>query len=407
MKLLKRDNFAIFLVILFVLIYVGYECYSVTHIELKTQTASLTTVYDSINATAIAIRDEHTVASSPKGVTVACLNDGDKINVGGNVAMTFSTNENAVDYSKYLQIKQKLEYYENLESQTVGHATSVESINNQINDSVDEYIRSIDSSDIQSINKSGDAVNDNLIKRQLMIGDSVNLVDIIQSLRTELSNCAVSTPNDYISTEESGVFSSYTDGLESYIDYNQVTNLTVDDVNSAVEKTENSVYDDLTVGKLITTYSWYFAAVVSAEDVKSFSNGDKIKVTLKDDSSSVLTFTIVSGADLTVGATETVLVMKCSDMNAQLAKIRKADIEIRIASYEGIKVPASAVHVSDGKKGVYALISSQVKFREAEVIYSADDYVLMSYDADNSNGIRIYDKIIIQGKDLEDGKVYT
>ena len=40
-------------------------------------------------------------------------------------------------------------------------------------------------------------------------------------------------------------------------------------------------------------------------------------------------------------------------------------------------------------------------------IYSDDDYVLAEYDESNTNSIHLYDKIITQGKDLKDGKVYT
>ena len=59
------------------------------------------------------------------------------------------------------------------------------------------------------------------------------------------------------------------------------------------------------------------------------------------------------------------------------------------------------------RKGVYVLIASQVKFREAEVIYNTDDYALVKYDTENEDAIHLYDKIITQGKDLENGKVYT
>ena len=94
-------------------------------------------------------------------------------------------------------------------------------------------------------------------------------------------------------------------------------------------------------------------------------------------------------------------------MNAQYAMLRKVDVSIRYRSYTGIKVPVEALHVKDNKKGVYALVSSQVRFREADVLYSDKDYVLLCFDPDNSDGIRLYDKIIVQGKELEDGKVYT
>ncbi len=56
---------------------------------------------------------------------------------------------------------------------------------------------------------------------------------------------------------------------------------------------------------------------------------------------------------------------------------------------------------------MYVLIASQVKFREVNVIYSDDDYVLAEYDESNTDSIHLYDKIITQGKDLKDGKVYT
>ena len=71
------------------------------------------------------------------------------------------------------------------------------------------------------------------------------------------------------------------------------------------------------------------------------------------------------------------------------------------------KAPAAAVHVSDGKKGVYVLVAGQVKFRPATVLYSGKDYVILAYDAQNKDGIRLYDEIITEGKDLYNGKVYT
>ena len=46
----KRENIAIILVIILVLGYVFYKCYSVTHIELETETAALTTVYETVDA---------------------------------------------------------------------------------------------------------------------------------------------------------------------------------------------------------------------------------------------------------------------------------------------------------------------------------------------------------------------
>ncbi|MCI6353778.1 HlyD family efflux transporter periplasmic adaptor subunit, partial [Eubacterium coprostanoligenes] len=135
--------------------------------------------------------------------------------------------------------------------------------------------------------------------------------------------------------------------------------------------------------------------------------GDYVNIVLKDDTSKSFKAEIVNGAEIALGQKETLLVLKLNEMDADIAKLRKAEIEIRRNNYEGIKVPSEALHVLDGKKGVYVLIASQVKFREVNVIYSDDDYVLAEYDESNEKSIHLYDKIITQGKDLKDGKVYT
>ena len=78
---LKKDSVAIIIAVVLVFVYIFYECYSVTHIEFKTETAVLSTVYEKIDATALIVRDEHTINGASSGVTVPCISDGDKINV--------------------------------------------------------------------------------------------------------------------------------------------------------------------------------------------------------------------------------------------------------------------------------------------------------------------------------------
>lgn len=406
-KLKQKDSIAIIVVVLLVLVYIIAECYSVTRIQLETSTAALSTVYESVDSTAVIIRDEHPLHVSADGVTVSAVNDGDKVNVGGNIAMVFSSKDKAGNYSKYVQTQKQLAYYENLESQTIGQAASVDSINSEIDKDVNEYIRCIADGDTQSVETAGGYVNDGLIRRQMIIGENVNLVSIIQDLRKQAESYSLSaTPDRFITTDESGVFSGYTDGFEQSVDYAEIQELTVDDVEMLTKKfTEKK--DSSNLGKIIKSYSWYMATVVDADVVQGIENGSKLQIALKDNGDTVLTMRIVSGAQPEPGAEKTVLILECAELNEQLLNLRVEDIEIRFKSYEGIKAPASALHVVDGKKGVYVLISSQVKFRQADVIYTDDDYVLLSYDADNKKGIRIYDKIITQGKDLEDGKVYT
>lgn len=401
----NKSNVLIISVIVLIVLFVVIQFYKVTHIELKTQTATISTVYDNVSSEALFIRDESVVEKSPSGVTVACFQDGDKINVNGNVAMQFSSSKAAANYSKYAELTKQIKYYQTLEAQTVGQSADLETINEDIEQKVINY------ADGLAKNRIGDTAEDLdsvLVRRQLIIGEDVNLLSIIENLRDQRNNYqSYSKPDRYIKTDKSGVFSSYTDGYENLIDYSKAEETTIDGFKSALKVVDKAQNVSNNIGKLVTSYTWYVQTLVSADTVKNLENGDYVNIVLKDDTSKSFKAEIVNGAEIALGQKETLLVLKLNEMDADIAKLRKAEIEIRRNTYEGIKVPSEALHVLDGKKGVYVLIASQVKFREVNAIYSDDDYVLAEYDESNEKSIHLYDKIITQGKDLKDGKVYT
>ena len=401
----NKSNVLIISVIVLIVLFVVIQFYKVTHIELKTQTATISTVYDKVSSEALFIRDESVVEKSPSGVTVACFQDGDKINVNGNVAMQFSSSKAAANYSKYAELTKQIKYYQTLEAQTVGQSADLETINEDIEQKVINYADGLAKNQIGDTAEDLDSV---LVRRQLIIGEDVNLLSIIENLRDQRNNYqSYSKPDRYIKTDKSGVFSSYTDGYENLIDYSKAEETTIDGFKSALKAVDNAQNVSNNIGKLVTSYTWYVQTLVSADTVKNLENGDYVNIVLKDDTSKSFKAEIVNGAEIALGQKETLLVLKLNEMDADIAKLRKAEIEIRRNTYEGIKVPSEALHVLDGKKGVYVLIASQVKFREVNVIYSDDDYVLAEYDESNEKSIHLYDKIITQGKDLKDGKVYT
>lgn len=401
----NKGNWLIISVVVLIVLFVVIQFYKVTHIELKTQTATVSTVYDKASSEALFIRDESVVEKAATGVTVPCFEDGDKINVKGNVAMQFSSSKAAANYSKYTDLTNQIKYYQTLEAQTVGQSANLETINEDIEQKVINYADGLCRNKIGDTAQELDSV---LVRRQLIIGEDVDLLSIIENLRDKRNSySSFSKPDKYIKTDESGVFSNYTDGYENIIDFDKAEETSVKEFKSALSAVDKSKDVADNVGKLVTSYTWYVQTLVSTDTVKNLENGDYVNIVLKDDSSKEFKAEIVSGADVSLGQKQTLLVLKLNEMDADIAKLRKAEIEIRRNKYEGIKIPSEALHVVDGKKGVYVLIASQIKFREVNIIYSDDDYVLAEYDESNTNSIHLYDKIITQGKDLKDGKVYT
>lgn len=407
-KKMLRDILPIAVVLLIIAVYIFTQCYGATHVNVETVTAITSTMYETVDATAYVVRDEHIIDSDKSGVTVACVNDGEKVKKGGNIAMVFGSEQQAQSYTSALDIQSSLDYYIDLESRSAGIATDVASIDKDILSDVNDYIRQASDYSAGGLDSSSKSLNDKLTRRQIIIGESIDFSDVKSRLEKEINSLDMNSckPTDYVSTDESGIFSSYTDGCEGLVDYNKVTELTAEELDKAIEqgyKTEKQNH----LGKMITTYEWYFCCKVDADKIKGIKNGDKLSVALKD-SDDVIDCTVVSGADMDLGVKETVLVLRNSAMDSSISAMRVENIEIRLKEYTGFKVPSSAIHVDeDGKKMVYALAANQVNARYGNIIYSTKDYVIFEYEPENSDGIRLYDQIITQGKDLYDGKIYT
>lgn len=407
-KYISKDVIVIGVVLIAIAAYIIAECYSATHVDIQTVTAVKSTVYQTLDKKALVIRDEHTVEGNSSGVTVACVNDGEKVKVGGNIAMVFSNSDNAKSYSSALDLQSRLDYYINLESKSAGTATDVEQIDSDVINDVNDYIRSSSSNNFSAVQSAALDLNDKLTRRQMIIGEDIDFSTVKQGLEQKLNaiNLESCKPTGYVSTKESGIFSSYSDGCETAFDYKNIDKLDVNTLDKYIDQAKKAKKTD-SLGKLITDYEWYFACKVSADEVKGIENGDILNVALKD-SDKVIECEVVSGATLDLGVKEAVLILRSSEMDSELASMRLENIEIRFNEYTGFKVPSSAIHINDkGEKTVYALVANQVESRTGKVIYSTKDYVVFEYTPEDENSIRLYDQIITQGKDLHDGKVYT
>ena len=403
----QKQSVAIIFILLLIIVYVAVQCYSVMNVRLQTQTALLSTVYEEVEATALVIRDEHIVSAQGGGVTVPSVSNGEKVKNGGELAKVFGSTENAAAYASYLELEAELEYFAQMESQAVGQVTDVESLDADILQNVNSYIRSNSAKDFVQSKDFASQLNDKFTRRQMLIGQDIDFASIVTEITSQMNEININSckPTGYVSADASGIFSEYTDGLEQAFDFKNIEELDAETLQGYIESAQAAVPTE-DMGKLITSFDWYMCALVNTADLAELQDGAKVDVAIKG-TDKVIKCKIVSGADAQLGQEQSVLILKSTEMNSDIASLRVEDIQIRTKEYTGIKVSPNAVHIKDGEKGVYALVSSVVEWRKADVLYTGKDFVVLSYSDEESGGIKLYDEIIIKGKELHDGKVYT
>ena len=101
---------------------------------------------------------------------------------------------------------------------------------------------------------------------------------------------------------------------------------------------------------------------------------------------------------------DAVVILASDTMNSELAGLRSIDITLVYREYDGLKVDNRAIRFVDGQKGVYVYIASQVKFIPVEVLWQGENYSIVKQETSDKKVLRIYDEVIIKGKNLYDGK---
>ncbi len=114
-------------------------------------------------------------------------------------------------------------------------------------------------------------------------------------------------------------------------------------------------------------------------------------------------------------------------MNSELIDTRNEPIEIGLGTYSGLRISKKAIHDDivtktttdeNGNKhteekkvqGVYVLYGSEMNFKQISILYAEDDYVICDTNPDsdvlfNGETVSLYDKVIVEGEGMYDGKV--
>ncbi len=157
-------------------------------------------------------------------------------------------------------------------------------------------------------------------------------------------------------------------------------------------------------GKVITSYHWNYYAVCDLATAEKFQNASKVTIRFPGKSEEELPATVESvTVDQDGGLAKVVL--SCEYTNEDMLKLVQQTAQVSFATYTGLRIDKNAMHIVDGEKGVYVKYGSIQRFRKIYVLYENEDYILVPADQSNGSEVKLYDEIIVEGTDLQDGNL--
>lgn len=411
------------------LVYVIYLLSNASFKSIRTESATYSTMTESLDVDGYFIRSEAVITSKNIGGVISYkTEDTEKVSKGEKVAEVYNSAEDAQKQVELQSLEQQLSVLKELENSAENLSVTPDVIDENISTYLIDMSMNKNQGDLLKSDENIEQILYNINERQLLTGKLKNFNEKISELESKISNMKNSSSKKIseITAPAAGYFTSELDGYENVLDIKNIESIMPDDLQKA-KNASKKTYDNA-VGKVVSNVFWYVACPVTSEQAIKLNEYKDNQMTLTMQSASLknVNVTLVS-INRKDSKSDGVAIFRGTDMNENLLSVRSGTIAINMNSYTGIAVPESAIHqdtitittedengkekeVSKKVSGVYVQYGNEINFKEVVPLYSDNGFVICKQEPDDDelfsySTIKVYDKVVVEGVDLYDGKV--
>ena len=416
-KYLKRVALwvAVTLLSLGTVIYLGYHIVTAFRTNADMTFARRSTLENTVTCDGYIMRTETPISAgmATEGSLSSALEDGEKVKASEKVADVYSVPSPDIE-AKLASIDRQIAMLENCRtvSVTMGDTGAVD---DSIFSTVVEMRRASESGNLgREVSLHSDLFL-KMKKRDVLTGEITDFDAKIAELnsRKDELRASLGTLLGTVSAPASGYYYSECDGYESIFSADMIDSLTVSSFDG-LAKSEPAPSTELDAGKIVTSFKWYLACPMSAEDAGKvklrYENAPNvpIRVTMQNNADEPLDMTVYG---ILTSGEDGLVILECGEVKEGFDFTRLQSVRIVTDEVTGFSVPVSAVRMKDGKMGVFILDQVTVEFRRIEVIgESSGNYLCREVPAeeadDPSEWLGQNDLIIIGGTGIREGMTY-
>lgn len=415
----KMTNVLLVLLSASVLVTVCTIMYHFVDTSYETETAIRATADESKIFDGIYVRDETILTYDCEGAVSYQISDGGKAAVGDVIAQIYA-DESAIEVQQQINtLQEKLDVLERISNVGTLEQAQPETLSRQFTEYYKEIVFYKDQEDYDAIALAEEEFLEAYSTYQIVISDGeVSFADQISALTDEITSLEAETSDQIgsITAESAAYFVSHVDGYESKLTIEKLDDITpelLQQVLDADSDSTDSTESDGVIGKTIAAYDWYMLGMIDNQDLK-YQVGDT--VTLRVLTSSAEATAMIEELRTCEETDDVMVVLHCETMVSDFVQNRVDHVEIVLGEYEGIQVPRDAIRFQDVEttvvdeetgeettkvvncRGVYVEDGEEIVFRQLDVIYEGEDYVLSNLNAGDGY-LMLYDSIIVEGID--------
>lgn len=393
-----------FTVILWILLaaiaaYFGYNVVSSLYAPLMTATVTPYEAGAGYYASGFVVREEELLYSQ-YGTTVLNCAEGAHVAANDAVATGYRSEDAKTRQTRIDELSGQIEQLQYAWS-AVSSVYDQAALDADIAGDLAQLSRYLALRDMNSVSDLSPELKGLILRRTGSDSDSGSLQARISTLQAELETLEAQSAGDTsaILAGKAGTFSAAVDGYESVLTPERLMEMTV----AEFESVQPDETDANAIGRLVTSATWYYACVVPASELSGVEEGDRATLTFARDYYQPVTMRVERLGENEAGSRLLVLSSDRALQNVTL--LRQQSAEIVFTSYSGLRVPKSAVRVENGQTGVYILEGTLAKWKPITILHDTGESYVVTLDTSSTNNLWPGDELIINAKNLYDGKV--
>ena len=387
------------------LIYVGVQGYLILVSPLETETILRATGYETVETVGVIYRTETVIEDKPEGYLYYTIPNGGRVSKQGTIAEVYLTEGDALRQQELNVLDEEIKALESINAQGTSNRVNFSTINQQINEVWLSIANKAQGTTFEEMDKLHTRLLELLNKKQLTIGRVENFNERLTALREERKELAgtFEPAGDRVSSPAAGYFISQLDGYEDICVADDVTKLTTKDIQAVIDY--KPVAGENGIGKIVGDYEWYLACTVPLSKAAALKIGGQLEVKMPFVSGDAIPMTL---AAINKNTDDTAaLIFQCTNMSQELSTVRVEQIEIRLKEYNGIRIPDESIHFNEKQEpGVYVQAGNVLAFRRIRVLHHDEkNKISVCEISKDKTYAQLYDKMVVKGEDLYDGKL--
>ena len=382
-------------------VYIIVQCFVIFRRSYKTETAIKYTLAESITLDGVVAFDSVDVAGS--GDLGYLVQDGERVTNGTVVAEVYTDDSQGLQRERLDRLERTITLLTKSQNST-GSDLSV--LTNQTKQALYNLLDKINTAQYSGITDAEDTFLLAQNRLQVSTGQTAGFADTIAALQVEydsikaqldaLQTITATTNGYFSSTAASPAIAADRQALDD-ADPATLQKMLADGFPAAA--TDRA-------GQITTGFSWKFYAVCDLDTAARFDNISSVKISVPGKQNTPLSATVEEVApDKDNGIAK--IVLQCQTINAEVLSFGQETAQIDLKTYEGIRIDKEALHIVDGQRGFYVKYGNLQRFLKITTLYENDSYILIPENGKigTDNEVRLYDEIIVQGTNLQDGKL--